>query len=750
MEKRRKGQATILIVEDRELDREMLTTLLEHAQYRVLEAADGPQALEMTHSKHPDLIISDMLLPKMDGYQLVRQLRADPTVSGTSVIFYTAAFNEHEAWDLAREIGVDRILSKPMDPEKILENVAEVLRSQSVQPVSSISPSFEEKHLQLLVDKLIAQVKELQHSEEDLQKKNQLLLGINRIVHEALTYETEVKLGETCLDVAEELTGAKFGFIDELNQDGKLDTTAISYLGWEVCKIPGTETLVLPKNLHVHGIYGICLKEGRTVIVNDPATHPGRIGVPEGHPPITSFLGVPLTHAGKAVGLIGLGNKEGGFTDADREAVEVLAPAIVEAFMRMRTEEALRESEERFRLLIAGVKDYAIFMLDSEGRVVSWNEGAQRIKGWTAEEIMGQQFSRFYTTEEVATGQPQHGLEMAMAQGRYETEGWRVCKDGSYFWANITITALYDDQKRLRGFVKVTRDVTERKRQEDERQKLLAEQQALTEELTATNEELATQAEELTIQKEELERLNDNLKSERRLLEMANEELESFSYSVSHDLKTPIRAIEGFSRMLMAEHTDKLDAEGHRLLQVITTNTKLMHHFIDDLLALSRLGRWQLRKSVVNLNSMARQVFEQFRAQELERNLQLILKDLPPGLGDQSLLYQVMQNLIGNAVKFTGSREKGIIEAGGWSEDKENIYYVKDNGVGFDERYVTNLFRPFQRLHICAEFEGTGIGLAIVKRIIQRHGGRVWAEGKLGEGATFYFTLPFSNGEGRR
>jgi signal transduction histidine kinase/DNA-binding response OmpR family regulator len=293
-------------------------------------------------------------------------------------------------------------------------------------------------------------------------------------------------------------------------------------------------------------------------------------------------------------------------------------------------------------------------------------------------------------------------------------------------------------------------DITERKRQEGLMQKLLAEQQALTEELVATNEELATQAEELTLQKEELEKLNDNLRSEQQLLEMANEELESFSYSVSHDLKTPVRAIEGFSRMLLTEHADKLDPEAHRLLQVITTNTQLMHHFIDDLLALSRLGRWQIRKSVVNLNSMARQVFEQLRAQEPERNLQLTLTDLPPGLGDQSLLYQVMQNLLGNAVKFTGSREIGVIEVGGRTADRENIYYVKDNGVGFDERYATNLFRPFQRLHICAEYEGTGIGLAIVKRIIQRHGGRVWAEGKVGEGATFFFSLPFGNGEAGR
>jgi signal transduction histidine kinase len=225
-------------------------------------------------------------------------------------------------------------------------------------------------------------------------------------------------------------------------------------------------------------------------------------------------------------------------------------------------------------------------------------------------------------------------------------------------------------------------------------------------------------------------------------LEFANRELESFSYSVSHDLKAPVRAIGGFARILTSDHADELGPEGLRLLQVIRTNTELMNALIDDLLALARLGRVQIRKSLVNLTAMTSQVFTQLRGETPTRDLRLTIGDLPPALGDQSLLHQVMMNLLANAVKFTKSRKSAVIEVGGRTEDKENIYYVKDNGAGFDERYISKLFRPFQRLHSSEEFEGTGVGLALVKGIIHRHGGRVWAEGKAGEGATFYFSLP--------
>ncbi len=282
-------------------------------------------------------------------------------------------------------------------------------------------------------------------------------------------------------------------------------------------------------------------------------------------------------------------------------------------------------------------------------------------------------------------------------------------------------------------------DVTERKRQETEQQVLATELAVANEELQVQAEELIVQADELIVQQGELERRVKERTSE---LEASNQELEAFSYSVAHDLKTPVRVIEGFSRMLLGEHGAQLDAEALRLLKVICTNTKMMMHLIDDLLDLSRLARQPMTKSDVHLGDMARQVFERLKSKDPGRNLQLTVHDLPTAYVDHSLFYQVMMNLLGNAIKYTRDRETALIEVGGRIEGNEKIYYVKDNGIGFDQRYAKKLFDPFRRLHICAEYEGTGVGLAIVQRIILRHGGRVWAEGKVNEGATFYFALP--------
>lgn len=225
-------------------------------------------------------------------------------------------------------------------------------------------------------------------------------------------------------------------------------------------------------------------------------------------------------------------------------------------------------------------------------------------------------------------------------------------------------------------------------------------------------------------------------------LEAANKELEAFSYSVSHDLRAPLRGIDGFARALLEDYGDRLNEEGKRYLDIIRSDTKKMGRLIDDLLALSRLGRKEIKLAEVNMDKLARVVIEEVQALSPERAVQVKVKPMPPAWADQSLIRQVLVNLLLNAFKFTKSKEVPLIEVWGWSEENQNVYAVQDNGVGFDMAYADKLFGVFQRLHREEEFEGTGVGLAIVQRIIQRHGGKVWAEGKINEGATLYFALP--------
>ncbi|MHB9097300.1 MAG: sensor histidine kinase, partial [Syntrophales bacterium] len=239
-----------------------------------------------------------------------------------------------------------------------------------------------------------------------------------------------------------------------------------------------------------------------------------------------------------------------------------------------------------------------------------------------------------------------------------------------------------------------------------------------------------------------------DLKIRTQQMEDANKELESFSYSVSHDLRAPLRAIEGYSRMILRKQGDTFDEKTKSLFNVIIVNTRMMGQLIDDLLALSRLGKKTLSMSRLNVEDLIRDVWEELKANNADRPVDLKICHLPPGMGDRSLIKQVLVNILSNAIKFTRVREVPLIEVGGYANKTENIYYIRDNGVGFDMQYYDKLFGVFQRLHSADDYEGTGVGLAIVQRVILRHGGRVWAESEKDKGATFYFSLPACIGTG--
>lgn len=245
---------------------------------------------------------------------------------------------------------------------------------------------------------------------------------------------------------------------------------------------------------------------------------------------------------------------------------------------------------------------------------------------------------------------------------------------------------------------------------------------------------------------EEIKLLNEDLEkrvTERtRQLKAVNAELESFSYSVSHDLRAPLRAIQGYAGILAEDYSEKLDAEGKRVISVISANVKKMNQLIEDLLTFARTGKQELNKSDLNMNNLVNSVVKEQVEHLPERNISIDIKTLPDITADESMIRQVITNLLSNAIKYSSKKDKSEIEIGSFMKENDTAFYIKDNGTGFNMDYYNKLFKVFQRLHSPAEFEGTGVGLALVQRIINKHGGSVWAEGKENEGATFYFSIP--------
>ncbi len=367
--------------------------------------------------------------------------------------------------------------------------------------------------------------------------------------------------------------------------------------------------------------------------------------------------------------------------------------------------EALRRSEERLRLMIEAVEDYAIFILDPDGRIASWNSGAQKLKQYTAAEAIGRHFSMFYGEEDRARRHPEHEIAVASEVGRYAEEGWRFRKDGSRFWASVVITALRDPHGTLIGFAKVTRDMSDRR--------------AAEEAMRALNEDLERRVRERTAE-----------------IEAANREIEAFSYSVSHDLRAPLRSLDGFSRLVL-ERGATLDAESRDYLTRIRAAAQRMSELIDAMLSLARLTRAPIVRQEVDVTAIVQSVVAELRAAEPDRQVAVTLAPDLRAHGDPALLRVVFENLLRNAWKFTRRNAEAHVEVGRTNDE----LWVKDDGVGFPENRADKLFVPFQRLHKVTDFEGTGIGLATVQRIVLRHGGTIRAESSPGGGAKFSFTL---------
>jgi PAS domain S-box-containing protein len=381
---------------------------------------------------------------------------------------------------------------------------------------------------------------------------------------------------------------------------------------------------------------------------------------------------------------------------------------------RTKEEAILRQSEERYRLLVEQVTDYAIFMLDEKGRIVSWNEGAKRIKGYTAEEVLGKYFSIFYPEEDIINGKPALELRVGRSEGKYEEEGWRLRKDGTRFWANVVITAVYNDDGILIGFSKVTRDLTERKKAEQVIRQSSEKYRQIAEAMEVINVELTR----------------------------TNSELEQFTSIVSHDLKEPLRTVTSFLHLI----DKRLDSGNKEDIRTYVGKSILaagrMKDLIDNLLNYSQVSKGQISSEQLSLSELFEQVIQNLRGTIDATDATILIENNGVEMinGDRLQLAQLFQNLITNAVKFTVGK-KPVVKVNVHEENGTVQFSVTDNGIGMDPGSVNKIFEAFRRLHSARDIPGVGMGLAICKKVVERHNGRIWVESQPGKGSTFYLTL---------
>ena len=395
---------------------------------------------------------------------------------------------------------------------------------------------------------------------------------------------------------------------------------------------------------------------------------------------------------------------------------------------RRSAEERLRESEEMFRLLVESVKDYAIFVLDPTGHIASWNAGAHRIKGYTAAEIIGRHFSTFYPDEDIRAGKPEMELEVATKHGSYEEEGWRLRKDGTRFWANVIITAIFDSTGQLRGFAKVTRDITERKQAEEIRSSLFEQREAR---LRAEEERRSVEASYLAAQE-------------------ANRAKDAFLMTLSHEMRTPMTAILGWARMLPAiSPNDEMFREA---VASIARSAEVQAKLIDDVLDVSRVvsGKLRLVRENVDVGRILRSSLDAVRAMAEGRGVTMVVS-IEPDIGvlvaDPTRLQQIVWNLLTNAVKFTPRGGRVVLIARRTASEIEIT--VVDTGAGIEAAFLPHVFEPFRQAETPSTrvHGGLGLGLSIVRYLVEAHGGTVSAESRgRGLGSKFSVMLPIQAG----
>jgi PAS domain S-box-containing protein len=709
---------TILIVDDEPANLAVVADYLANSGFQVKVALTGETGLELARQVPPDLILLDVRLPGIDGFEVCRCLKADERTRAVPVIFMTIVNNMEEKIKGFDAGGVDYI-TKPFQEEELLARVRTHLhlRELTEQLEQKVAERTEELNTaNALLQRELAKRKT---TDEELRRSEKYKEIQNQIANIFLTISDEDVYKEVLVVVLQAMK-SKLGLFGFINADGDLVIPNMTREIWNECRVPD-RSMVFPQSTWGRSLWGRAIMEKRSFFSNGP------FHTPEGHVHIDSFLTVPIISGGETVGILSMADKEKGYTEKDRDLLESIAgyiSPILNARLqndrkeqeRKMTEHALKESEALFRAAFENAT-VGICMVGMDGRFLNSNRKLFEILGYTNAELGRLRFNDITHDEDKDLGAMLVKQAVAGEINNINFEKRYLHKNGRIVWAHVSSTIIRNLAGEAQFFFSHIQDISLRKQVEEKFYKL--------------NRKLEQRVRQRTAE-----------------LEKVNKELEAFAYSVSHDLRTPLRHIDGFIELLQKKLGNAQDKQARHYMDAISEAAAKMGLLIDDFLSFSRVNRQTMEFRPVVLNPLVRDVIGELEHDTTGRTIHWRIDDLPVVSGHAAMLRIVLANLIENAVKFTRPREKARIEIGSLpGRNSEAVIFVRDNGVGFDMAYGDKLFGVFQRLHRTDEFEGTGIGLANVRRIITRHGGRTWAEGVPDRGATFYFTLPQVKGD---
>lgn len=609
-------RANILLVDDKKDNIFALEQVLSREDRNIIRANDGIEALRTVLNAEIDLIILDVQMPGMDGFEVAHILKSNKRSKDIPIIFATAERKEHESALKGFDEGAVDYLSKPLDAEITEAKVSMLLRLQ-VQRKELVRKNLTLERYDLLIN----------NSADII-----CIIDAGTLKFEEMNLVVNSILGYT----AEEIKGNSLLFYLDAE-----DRPVVEKLRHENKERFSFETRVYSKEREI------------------------------------KWLSWNVV------------NKNGLWFANARDVTGVKEAEEIKNYLSI----VVRQSED------------AIYLHDHEGKIISWNDGAEKIYGFTEAEALNMKIwniipehflaEMHIVIDDILLGKKIETLEMN-----------RITKFGKMIDVTFSASVIADQEGILKSVAITERDITQQKK---------------------------TRVEILQLNTE----LNNNIFQ----LESTNNDLESFSYSVSHDLRAPLRGVNAYTQIILEEYSSQFDVELKRLFLIIQNSAKRMDILINDLLAFSRMGKRKVQKVTLDFDKQVRQVISELEGQD-KIKAEILIGHLKPAEGDAALLYQVWMNLISNAIKYSGKRAAPLIEIGFAESADEYIYSVKDNGTGFNMEYAHKLFGVFQRLHENKDFAGTGIGLAIVKRVIEKHGGSVWAEGQPDKGATFYFSLP--------